>query len=108
MVFVKVSSCEIFRPKANRLRSYSVAESKLVFPRNPIFRAARVFVTLDLKTFYWKPTKYLYNAKIRSKIGQAVPELLPKNVTNFREKVTTITSEIGTNVVFFVLLPSSI
>ena len=42
------------------------------------------------------PTNYLSNAKIRSKIGQAVSELLlPKNVTVFTQKVRRITSKIA-------------
>ena len=36
-----------------------------------------------------------FNAKIRSKISQTVPELLPKNITDFREKMKTITSQIA-------------
>ena len=89
--FVEVSSCEIFRPYAHRLRRYSVAKSKFS-PRNRIFRRkSRTARSFDLGSENgWNlsesPTNYLSNAKIGSKIGQAVPELLPENVTDFHEK----------------------
>ena len=98
--FVEVSSCEIFRPKAHRLRRYSVAKSKPVFPRNRILRrkmrVARYPDPGSKNGWYLteSPTNCLSNAKIRSKIGQAVPELLLKNVTVFRVKVRKITSKI--------------
>ena len=47
------------------------------------------------------PTKYLSNAKIGSNIGQAVPELLLKNVTVFRVKVRKITSKIDSSGIVF-------
>ena len=38
---------------------------------------------------------YLSNAKIRFKIGQAVPEVLAKNATDFHKKMRKNTLEIG-------------
>ena len=111
--FVEVSSCEIFRPKAHWLRRYSVAKSKPVFQRNRILRwKTRVARNPDPRSknglyLAESPTNCLSNAKIRSKIGQAVPELLLKNVTVFRVKVRKITSKIDSGGCVSVQSPSN-
>ena len=104
---VEVSSCEIFNSKAHRLRRYSVAKSKRVFRGSLILRrktrVARYPDPGSKNGLYLteSSTNCLSNAKIRSKIGQAVPELLLKNVTVFRVKVRKITSKIDSSGIVF-------